>query len=212
VNRRLVCGLGNPGKKYLQTRHNVGFMVIDSFFRECGGAGFTRQWDSEVAMLEYKGVEVCLQKPQTFVNLSGIAVANALKALSLSPEDLLVIHDDFALPFGKVRVSFDASDGGHKGVRSVIAELGTKGFSRVRVGIGLENGTSQALEAFVLSPFSAKEQGNLHRVVEGAVLAMGIWLLEGVRCAQDAINGKVFLDRPSCPPQKGGTDGRKEVG
>ena len=209
--RKLICGLGNPGKKYVNTRHNLGFMVIDRFYMECEGAGFVEKWDSKVAMVKFRGIEVCLQKPQTFVNLSGVAVAGALNALSLSSEDLLVVHDDFALPFGRVRVSYDASDGGHKGVRSIISELGTKRFSRVRVGIGSDGGSSEPLEDFVLSSFSAKEQASLHQVIEGAVLATEIWLLEGVRRAQDAVNGRFFVDEPSCSPQDGETDGRKEV-
>lgn len=207
MTRRLVCGLGNPGKRYIQTRHNVGFMAIDRFCVECGNAGFTQIWDSEVTMVEYGGLEVYLQKPQTFVNLSGVAVAKALKALSLAPQDLLLIHDDFALPFGRIRVSFDSSDGGHKGVRSVISELGTKGFSRVRVGIAPANRPSQPLEEFVLSPFTPEEAENLGLVLGGAVLATQVWLLEGVRRAQDAINGKSFLGLPSCP-----SPGRRDLG
>jgi len=134
---KVVVGLGNPGERYAGTRHNVGWLVLDRLAERAGLSGRGRQRDaSNVAVGRYEGLELTLVKPLTFMNDSGLAVRKVLAREHAPLGDLLVIADDFALPFGKLRFRESGSHGGHNGLRSVIDELGTEKFSRFRIGIG----------------------------------------------------------------------------
>ena len=134
---KLVVGLGNPGRSTPGTRHNIGWLVMDRLAERAGWAGKGRQRDaSNVAMGRYRGLDLTLVKPLTYMNDSGLAVRKVLAREHAPLGDLLVVADDFALPFGKLRFREGGGPGGHNGLRSIIDELGTEKFSRLRVGIG----------------------------------------------------------------------------
>ncbi|MFH1193910.1 MAG: aminoacyl-tRNA hydrolase [bacterium] len=131
---KLIIGLGNPGKKYEKTRHNLGFMAVD-FLRAAAGAPDFKM-NKKLAAEVSKSGEIIFAKPQTFMNLSGEAVAKLLSFFKLSPADLVVIHDDLDLDFGKIKTGAGHGAAGHNGVKSIIELLGTKDFNRVRLGVG----------------------------------------------------------------------------
>ncbi len=133
---KIIVGLGNPGKKYSAHRHNIGFLVIDRFAEGCGVGVSKRFMGAFVGKGGCYGEEIVLAKPQTFMNLSGDAVMPIMGFYKLSPSDLVVIHDDIDMEFGKIRVSLDQGHGGHNGVRSIIDSLGTSEFYRIRIGVG----------------------------------------------------------------------------
>src|SRR3954451_12015403 len=134
--RKLVVGLGNPGSKYDGTRHNIGFEVVDRLAEGGSGATFTRKFDGLVAEAEIDFRRVLLLKPETFMNLSGRSVAQALRLYKLELADLLVVCDDLNLPLGKLRIRGGGSDGGQKGLRDITAHLGSEEYARLRIGIG----------------------------------------------------------------------------
>jgi len=210
---KLVCGLGNPGIRYAGTRHNVGFMAVEALF-ESSGPSWTEKWDARVARLDLAACQVLVVEPQTFMNLSGFAVVRAAGFYRIPPEDIAVIHDDIDLPLGKVMVKVGGGDGGHKGVRSVIEQLGTRDFVRVRVGVGRPEGFGPEVVDYVLQRFSDAEEQDLSEAVKTASVAIREWVAGGVPMAQNRVNrrGNPKRCEPSCPLE--GTDGpkdRKEV-
>jgi peptidyl-tRNA hydrolase, PTH1 family len=183
---KLVIGLGNPGSKYAGSRHNIGWMVLDRIADRAGRSGRGRQRDAaESLQLRYQGEDIVLAKPLTFMNDSGIAVRKLLARERVPLGELLVVVDDFALPFGKLRFREGGSHGGHNGLRSIIDELGTEKFSRLRVGIG-EPGTG-AID-HVLSRFSADEEARLPIVIDAAADAVEAWAHDGVSKAANRFN------------------------
>jgi len=185
--RKLVVGLGNPGSKYEGTRHNIGFEVIDRLAEGGIGARFNRKFDALVAEIEIDFHRVSLLKPETFMNLSGRAVAQALRFYKLEPVDLLVICDDLSLPLGKLRIRGGGSDGGQKGLRDVTAHLGTETFARLRIGIG-ERGPVDAAD-FVLSRFRGAERPIIDDTLILAAQAVAVWTTQGLAAAMNRFNG-----------------------
>jgi len=179
---RLVVALGNPGKEYDGTRHNIGFAVADRL-----ASGFTRdpKGPSEVA----RDGEVRYVKPRTYMNLSGNAVRAWLDWLKLTPADLLVIVADFAIPLGEVRVRERGSHGGHNGLRSIEASLGTREYARVRCGIGPVP-ERWAVEDFVLARFLPEEREKAAKVTETAADAIRYCQSRGISLAMSSFNGK----------------------
>jgi PTH1 family peptidyl-tRNA hydrolase len=155
----LIVGLGNPGGKYEETRHNIGFKVVDAFVKECGGS-FSLQKNAEVAHVKYKGRQIVVLKPTTFMNLSGKAVNYYLQSEKIGKENLLVITDDLALPFGKLRMKMKGSDGGHNGLKDIQAILNTTEYTRLRFGVGSEFNKGQQVD-YVLGEWNAEEQKTL---------------------------------------------------
>jgi PTH1 family peptidyl-tRNA hydrolase len=183
---KLVIGLGNPGGKYAGTRHNVGWMVLDRLADRAGRSGRGRQRDAaESIQIRYEGQELVLAKPLTYMNESGIAVRKLLARERTPLGEMLVVVDDFALPFGKLRFREGGSHGGHNGLRSIIDELGTEKVSRLRVGIG-EPGRG-AID-HVLSTFSADEEARLPIVLDAAADAVMAWAREGTSKAANRFN------------------------
>jgi len=175
----LITGLGNPGKKYQRTRHNIGFMVCDSIsaffeipFRFGPGNSKILQW-------EFAGKNAIVAKPMTFMNLSGEAVAVILAEFGLAPEQMLVISDDLNLPFGSIRMRKSGSSGGHKGIQSIIDHLQTKKMPRLRIGIGGEEPVDDAI-AYVLKNFTRKEQQIIQRLIPTVMDCIQFWMLEGI--------------------------------
>ncbi len=211
---KLVCGLGNPGSRYACTRHNVGFMAVESFC-ESLNPSWTEKWESRIAKVDLKGHQILVQEPLTFMNLSGFALVRAAQFYRIPPEDLLVVHDDIDLPVGKVMVKFGGGDGGHKGIRSVVEQLGSKDFVRIRIGVGRPAGHGPDVVDYVLQPFSSVEEEELSVAIKTATVAIGEWVFEGVSKAQNRVNRKASPKRsePSCPPDQSvdGPKDRKEV-
>lgn len=184
---KLVVGLGNPGAKYAHTRHNVGFMVVDRLARGAGVSLTKRQCNALTGVGSISGHRVCLAKPQSFMNLSGDAVACLARFYRVAPADLLVVYDERDLPAGRVRLRERGSAGGHHGVESIIERLGTNEFPRLRIGIG-RPAEMDAVE-HVLGSFSAEERPLMEEAVNKAVEAVECALGEGVAAAMNSHNG-----------------------
>lgn len=177
---KLVVGLGNPGVRYAWTRHNVGWHVIDILRQRIGAGKHSMSMDSQLWGPRFvDGEKVLLMKPMTYMNLSGNAVRKAFRSLGLGLEDLLVVYDDVALPFGRIRLRAKGSAGGHKGMVSVIANLGSLEFPRLRIGIG-SPGLQRDLVDFVTDPFSQEELTELPAICEKAANAVLTWISSGL--------------------------------
>lgn len=184
---KLVVGLGNPGSKYDGTRHNVGFDVIDRLAAGGSGTTFTRKFDGLVAEAEIDYHRVLLLKPQTFMNLSGRSVGQALRFFKLDLADLLVVCDDLNLPLGKLRIRGGGSDGGQKGLRDISAQLGSEAYGRLRVGIG-ERGEIDAVD-YVLTRFRPAERPAIEDALILASQAVAVWVSQGLAVAMNRFNG-----------------------
>ena len=155
---KLIVGLGNPGEKYEDTRHNIGFKVIDYLVEEYNGTAFREKFQGLIREITYKDDKILLLKPQTYMNLSGNSVNDVVKFFKLNPkEDLIVAFDDMDLKSGQIKIKRKGSAGGHNGMKNIISHLGSEAFVRIRVGIG-EKPKGYDLADYVLSRFSKKEQ------------------------------------------------------
>ena len=181
----LIVGLGNPGKKYERTRHNVGFMVIDTIASRLKMT-FTkieeRYW---TCSQQYQNKNIILMKPATYMNLSGRAVASGMARYNIDLSNLLVICDDINLEFGTIRIRSKGSDGGQKGLRSIISSLATQDFPRLRIGIG--DHFRDAVE-YVLSPFSKNENEDLLSIIAIAADAVDYFILNNLELAMSRFN------------------------
>jgi PTH1 family peptidyl-tRNA hydrolase len=184
----LLVGLGNPGIRYAHTRHNAGFWVIDELaFR--GGAKFKDiKFNAFITETVLAGENVLLAKPLTFMNRSGLAVRALLEHFSLGIEDLLVIYDDMDLPPGRLRLRPKGGSGGHKGMASIIAQLGSEDFSRLRLGVGRGSGDFQDEADFLLTPLTPEEKEQMHDLVLTAADAVEVFLAGGVEEAMNRYN------------------------
>ncbi|HET7167768.1 MAG TPA: aminoacyl-tRNA hydrolase [Candidatus Limnocylindrales bacterium] len=183
---KVIVGLGNPGAPYAATRHNIGWLVMDRLAERAGWAGRGRQRDaSNVVLGRYRGLDLTLVKPLTYMNDSGLAVRKVLAREHAPLGDLLVVADDFALPFGKLRFREGGGHGGHNGLRSIIDELGTEKFGRLRVGIGdpVRNGRDH-----VLSRFAPDETQRLDELLDAAADAVEAWGRDGTSKAANRFN------------------------
>lgn len=186
---KLVVGLGNPGPQYEATRHNAGFMVVERLARELGASGKPQpKLQAVVGEGRLDGAKIILAQPTTYMNLSGEAVSKLLHWYKLTPRDMIVVYDDFAIPLGAVRVRPDGSAGGHNGISSLLQHLKTPQWDRVRVGIGpLPPGWR--MPDFVLGRFSPDERPALDRGVELGVEAVLSVARHGVEQAMQTYNG-----------------------
>lgn len=188
-----MVGLGNPGEQYRQTRHNVGWMVLDRLAERAGWDGKGRSKDaSSVAGGRFRGLDILLVKPQTYMNESGIAVRKVLARERAPLIEMLVVADDFALPFGKLRFREGGGPGGHNGLRSIIGELESEAFSRLRVGIGAPN---DRFIDHVLTKFEPDERQRLDELLDAAADAVEAWAREGTNKAATRFNA--FELRPA---------------
>lgn len=172
---RLIVGLGNPGKKYEETRHNAGFMVIDELLNRYQLELNKKKFKGSYAMEIIEGEKAILLKPETYMNLSGESLRPLMDYYQIEKEDILVIFDDLDLPAGKIRLRQKGGHGGHNGMRSIIDQLGTKDFNRIRVGIGRPDGPMPVVD-YVLGRFSKEEQEKVQTSIEDAADACGDWL------------------------------------
>ena len=188
---KLIVGLGNPGRSYAGNRHNIGFICLRYFARFQGikldrKKGLARTGTGMVA-----GSKVVLARPQTFMNNNGQSVSRLLRSFKVNLKDLLVIHDDLDLPLAKIRISSGSGSGGHKGINSIIAELGTQEFTRIRVGIGRPaqpNPTEEDIIAYVLSDFTPDERKVISLVIPRLSEAILCLLTEGLTPAMNRFN------------------------
>ena len=164
----MILGLGNPGPRYELTRHNAGFWVADNLAEKYNIRLDRHKYSSLYGKGEVEGLEVVIAKPMTYMNESGKAAKSLLSAFSLSPERMLVIHDDIDLPLGKIKKKLKGGDGGQRGIRSTIQSIRTREFARVRVGIGRPEDKDDIVD-YVLSPFDDEDSGLLNEVMEQAV-------------------------------------------
>ncbi len=185
---KLIVGLGNPGFAYEQTRHNIGFMVIDKLNRELPlGAPPAWNRDEKKNVLTVKMGDLMLAKPQTFMNGSGYAVKALVDFYKLTPADVWVIHDDMDLPIGKIKIRAKGASAGHRGVASVIESLGTDAFVRFRLGIGRGVKHSSVI-SFVLSRFHRDEAGAFKHLIKNGTDAVRMALDKGIDKAMNRFN------------------------
>ena len=183
----LVVGLGNPGPRYVDTPHNIGFMVVERLAAQAGASAWGSEGDALVAEAKVGGRDALLVKPQSFMNLSGPVVARLRGEIPLA--ELLVVLDDAALEPGRIRVRSGGSDGGHRGLGSVIEAVGGSAFHRVRLGVG--SAASGELAEHVLSPWPPDDMIIVRALVERATDAVACVLAEGVEVAMDRFNAAV---------------------
>ncbi len=183
---KIVVGLGNPGEQYKATRHNVGWMVVDRVVDRAGWAGRGRTRDAaSVVMGRFRGLDITLVKPLTYMNDSGSAVRKVLAREHAPLVDLLVVTDDFSLPFGKLRFREGGSSGGHNGLKSIIDEMQTEQFSRLRIGIG---DPGNDVVDHVLSAFAPNQRQRLDELLAAAADAVETWARDGTRKAANRWN------------------------
>jgi PTH1 family peptidyl-tRNA hydrolase len=186
----ILAGLGNPGRDYRDNRHNVGFMAIDRV-SEYFGIRLTKfQSRAIIGNGQNEGRKIILVKPQTFMNLSGEAVAAIVRFYKIPLEHLLVIHDDLDLPFGTIRMRPAGGSGGQKGLGSIISRLGTENFPRLRIGIGRPGGQMSASD-YVLQDFSNTERKELDGILDTCLEAVKLFVTSGMESAMNKYNGSV---------------------
>ena len=190
---RLIAGLGNPGRGYALNRHNVGFTCLNHFARTHGIRFDSKQGRARIGTGEVANDKVVLAKPQTYMNQSGQSVSLLVRKFNISLNNLIVIHDDLDLPLGKIRLRYNGSSGGHKGVDSIVSELGSQEFTRIRVGIGRP--TTDSIEiseddviAYVLGDFTPDQARTIAEVIPRVSEALLCLLTEGLTTAMNKYN------------------------
>lgn len=185
----LIVGLGNPGKRYAATRHNVGFLVADRLVERAGGAAWREKFSGHFAQVELEGQRILVLKPMTYMNASGESVGPACSFFKIGPGSLLVVHDELDLPFGEVRLKRGGGEAGHRGLRSVTRHVGTRDYVRLRMGIGRPPPDFPGEPAdFVLQAFAPPEQAHLDEIVERAASAAALLAGHGLQEAMNRVN------------------------
>ena len=182
----LVVGLGNIGAEYADTRHNVGFMVLDAW-ASAAGATFTTQRYGDVAEVSFKGRGITLLKPSTYMNLSGNAVRYWVNKLKLPLENVIVICDDLNLPFGTLRMRKKGSDGGHNGLKNIQELLETQEYPRIRIGIGNDFQKGRQVD-FVIGPMSAEEKEKMPEICDSVIDGVKAFVTIGIDRAMNCFN------------------------
>ena len=183
----LIAGLGNPGKKYLRTRHNIGFLVVEEIAKR-HAIDFKERAQYRIGRGSIDGMDVFLVEPLLYMNNSGVAVKDASGRFNIPPGNLIVIHDDLDMEVGKVRIRRKGSSGGHKGVESIIQNLSSKDFPRLKIGIGREGNVTP--EDYVLSKFRKNEIARIKDAVEKASDAVTTIIFDGVEKAMNKFNAQ----------------------
>jgi PTH1 family peptidyl-tRNA hydrolase len=202
----LVVGLGNPGERYCGTPHNVGFRVLDAFAEQRGQVGWSQRFEARVAVTQIDREELILLEPLTFMNRSGQSVKKALSFFNIAEDSTLVVHDELDLPFGNVKLKRGGGEAGHNGLKSVSAELGTREYCRLRVGVG-RPATGDVAE-FLLMPFSPEDGERLGPSIAAASDAISLVARHGVDRAMAVVNGAP-INRP-LPPAAAPAAGRPD--
>jgi len=182
---KVIVGLGNPGKKYSETRHNIGFRVLEEVARRHGVQREESRFDAILAHLNINGQKVLLVKPLTYMNLSGKAVQPLLHWYKAELSDLMVVYDDMDLPVGSLRLRAEGGSGGHKGLTNIIERLGSREFSRLRLGIGRPD--REAID-WVLGTFGPEEKETVQAMINGAADRLEYWAAQGIVKAMNEYN------------------------
>lgn len=183
----LIAGLGNPGRKYAQTRHNMGFITIDYMADELGVKVNRLKHRAKVGEFLLSGHKVMLAKPQTFMNLSGESVGEIVNFYKIEPDHVIVIYDDMDIPTGSIRIRKKGSAGSHNGMKSVVSHIGTDEFPRIRIGIGAHEGTDAV--DYVIGGFSKEDKEPLEHAVMNAAKAAEKIITDGIDKAMNMYNG-----------------------
>lgn len=176
---KLICGLGNPGKEYENTRHNVGFMIIDNY---CKSEKFSEKFNGLYMQKQIFGEKIIFLKPQSFMNLSGNVVKPFVDYFKIDEKDILIIRDDLDLPLGKIRIKFDSSSGGDNGIKSIINSLGNQKFYQFKIGIS--NDKNKDTKDYVLGNFTKTEKEILNKIIEDSEKYIETFI-------KDEINGTI---------------------
>ncbi len=186
----LIVGLGNPGREYEKTRHNCGFRAIDVLAQKLGCSVDKGKFQGLYGQCSYHGAKLLLLKPQTFMNLSGRSILQLSAFFKIPPQRIIVLFDDISLPPGRLRIRANGSAGGHNGIKSIIQELGSQDFPRVKIGVGAKPHPDYDLADWVLSAFSAAEEKELVPALERAADAALCIIDEGTAAASNRFSGK----------------------
>lgn len=198
----LLAGLGNPGRRYAGNRHNAGFLVADELARR-HGYSFRSQFGGECASGLLDGYKVFLLKPMEYMNHSGYAVSRAARYFGIEPEEIVVIHDDIDLDFGRLKIKTGGGHGGHNGLRSIVEQLGSRDFVRVRVGVGKPPGLRGAgpgdkrVSGYVLSDFPADASREVEDLVERSADAAEAIVARGAAAAMNDFNKRLAIEEES---------------
>lgn len=184
----LIVGLGNPGREYEKTRHNTGFRCIDLLAEQLGVKIDKLKFQGLYCQTTYNGVKLFLLKPQTFMNLSGDAVAQAAKFYKIPPEHVIVVSDEISLPIGKLRIRTKGSAGGHNGLKDIIAKLGTDAFPRIRIGVGAPPHPDYDMADWVLSSFKNQDAEDMLAAAARAAQAAQCYITQGADRAMNRFN------------------------
>ena len=204
IERYLIVGLGNPGRQYVDTRHNIGFMVIDALTNAYGLKFDGNKAKAFFAEGTVAGKRVIIAKPQTYMNESGFAVRGLMDFYKIPLTHLMVVSDDLDIPLGTLRIRPKGGAGGQKGLRNIIAQTGSEDFARMRVGIGRPPGRMEAA-AYVLQPFLKQDEVLLQETLSRAIKAIELWLTDGIDTAMNRQNGTAeeaaarFVKREAVP-------------
>ena len=173
---KILIGLGNPGTQYVDTRHNIGFSIIDTFAKQIKIDKKERKAKCSMQFGELDEIDIVLVKPRTFINNSGIAIKYLLDRFKVELSDILIIYDDIALPVGKVRVRINGSSGGHNGIKSIIESTNGNIFPRLRIGVGSPNHTNIDLVNWVLGKFDEEEKILMEETISKCVEILSFWI------------------------------------
>lgn len=185
---KLIAGLGNIGREYAQTRHNIGFMVADILAARFGCSFGREERHAYPAEFRLAGEKILLIKPTTYMNESGLAVGEYARFYNIPPEDIAVIHDDMDLELGQLRIRKKGSSGGHNGIKSIQSHLGTDTFPRFKIGIGHPRHDREEVIGHVLTGFSHQDREIIDQAVATMALAIECWLTQGIDVAMNKFN------------------------
>lgn len=186
---KIIVGLGNPGNEYAKTRHNVGFMLIDALADNLNITLWKDKFNAQIAEGRIGTEKILLVKPQTYMNNSGEAVGPLMRWYKLEPEDIIVAHDDMDIPAGTVRIRKKGSSGGHNGIKSLIAHLGSENFARIRLGIGRPL-PGWSVVKHVLAPFPAEDKIEVDKAIDYLIPAVKCIITDGLDIAMNKYNPK----------------------
>lgn len=191
MSKFLIVGLGNPGKEFEGSPHNIGFEVVDKFKKKIEASSYKKECYSLISQREIGNLSIIIAKPQTYMNRSGIAVKKLIEKFLINEEELIVCHDDLDLPFGSLKLRKDGGSGGHHGIESIINEINTKNFKRLRIGIKKESITKQETIDYLLTKMNIQEYQKLMPTIEKASEALITTVHEGFEKAMNIFNRKV---------------------
>ena len=197
----LLVGLGNPGPEYADTKHNVGFMVLDNLAARWRIPSWERRFRGDYCEKQLRGEPVAMLKPATFMNLSGTAVVSAVTGLKIEPKNLVVLHDDVDIPLGRIKLRMGGGDGGHRGIRSIIEHVQVQTFIRVRIGVGRPQ-WSQETADWVLQPFDDADVETIRATINGAAEAVDLMIRRGLSASMNVYNSKNYAPDDFKPESK----------